>query len=99
MALEFGEDIRRCFPELTSRDQRDLTRQSLQETSKPFLESAISWTASKDICQSLIYEVEGKSEVGTLIAKGNGLIFIVPYLGNWEIIQHYLGRYYKPTHR
>ncbi len=98
MALVCHENIRRCFPELTSQDQQDLTRQSLQETSKSFLESAISWTASKDICQSLIYEVEGKSEVDTLIAKGNGLIFIIPHLGNWEIIQHYLGRYYKPTH-
>jgi len=42
--------------------------------------------------------VEGKEHADRALAGGRGLIFIIPHLGNWELLNHYLGKAYGLTH-
>ncbi len=97
MALVTMENIRLCFPELDLHAQTRLARNCQQESGKILFESAISWTAPVCVCQSLIVEVEGEQIVEEIRSKNLGVIFIIPHLGNWELIQHYLGKQYSLT--
>jgi KDO2-lipid IV(A) lauroyltransferase len=92
------ENIALCFPELDETAQRQLVRDSLVETGRTIAESAFAWTASVDRCRASITDVAGKEFVDEAIDRGQGLIFVIPHLGNWEVINHYLGSEYGLTH-
>lgn len=98
MALVTLENIRLCFPGLDEESQKALARASLRETGKTITETAFAWMASRERCRNVIDHVNGKEWVDAELAKGSGLIFIIPHLGNWEIINHYLGAEYGLTH-
>ncbi len=98
MAKVSAENIMLCFPDLNRNQQIHLTKWSLQETGKTLMESAFAWASTPDQCLKSIKSVEGKELVDRLKSEGRGLIFIIPHLGNWEIINHYLGKHYGLTH-
>ena len=98
MALVTRENLQICYPALSPRQRSALGRASLMETGKTIFEAAIAWTAPPERSLAAIVEVIGKHEVDEAIALGRGVIFVIPHLGNWEIVNHYLGRHYGLTH-
>jgi len=84
------KNIRACFPRLSPRETRQLTRESLIETAKTATEVSIIWRNSWAWLQSKIVAVEGEDLLRAELAKGRGLIALAPHLGNWEVIAPYL---------
>ncbi|MCB1644425.1 MAG: hypothetical protein KDI36_03185 [Pseudomonadales bacterium] len=92
------ENIDIAFPELTEADRLRLARSSVINTGKTITETAFAWTAKPQRCLDAIVEVSGEDSVRQARAAGRGIIFVMPHLGNWELINHYLGKHYGLTH-
>ena len=98
MARVSRENIDLCYPQLSEKQKRDLTRRSLRETGKTAMESALAWGSPSTTCLQSIVSVEGKAELDERRVAGQGIIFVIPHLGNWELINHFLGSHYALTH-
>ncbi len=79
-----------CFPEMSERQRARLLVQSLQETGKTFMETALMWTGSKRRLMGLVREVVGEEHLQAALAQGKGVILAAPHLGSWELIGHYI---------
>ena len=92
------ENIQRCYPKLDAHRQSVLARQSLKETGKTIAETAYAWSRDPEVILAHIEQVSGTEHVAKASAAGRGIIFVIPHLGNWEIINHYLGKHHGLTH-
>ena len=90
-------NITRCFPELTHNQHQQLLQQCLIETGKTFFEIGHIWLSDKAHFLDLIQEVHGEEHLQRGLAKGKGLIFVSPHLGNWEVMGLYLSVSYPLT--
>lgn len=79
------ENIPRCFPELTAEQQRRMVRATLIETAKSFLETAALWNWPGPKVLGLIREVIGSEVLDQAMARGRGVIIVMPHLGSWEL--------------
>lgn len=79
-----------CFPEMGERARARLLVQSLQETGKTFMETALMWSGSRRRILGLVREVVGEEHLNTAIECGKGVILAAPHLGSWELIGHYI---------
>jgi KDO2-lipid IV(A) lauroyltransferase len=98
MWLVSQENIRLCYPHLDEQQQNLLARESLRETGKTITETTFAWAQPVKTILDLIENVHGKAEVDSAAQAHDGVIFIIPHLGNWEVINHYLGKHYGLTH-
>jgi KDO2-lipid IV(A) lauroyltransferase len=81
-----------CFPEMSERQRARLLVQSLQETGKTFMETALMWRGSRRRILGLVREVEGEEHLKAALEKGKGVILAAPHLGSWELIGHYIAQ-------
>ncbi|MEN8169426.1 MAG: lysophospholipid acyltransferase family protein [Pseudomonadota bacterium] len=79
-----------CFPEMSERQRARLLVQSLQETGKTFMETALMWCGSRQRIMGLVREVEGEEHLRAALQRGKGVILAAPHLGSWELIGHYI---------
>ena len=98
MALVTLENIKLCFSELSATQQRRLAKNSLTHTGETILETIFAWKEKRELCLESIKSVENESIVVDAVKRGKGVIFVIPHLGNWELINHYLGEHYGLTH-
>ncbi len=98
MWLVTRQNIELCYPDLDPHRQRVLSKESLQETGKTIAETCFAWIRPPEEVLSRINSVEGKALVDDAHQAGHAIIFIIPHLGNWEIINHYLGQHYGLSH-
>ena len=90
-------NIALCWPELSSREQRALLRNSLKETGKTIIETSALWLRSGKNTLRLIKRVDGNELVDQAIAKGSGVILATPHLGAWEAAGLYGAAHYNIT--
>lgn len=74
------------YPELNAQQQALLVKRNLIETAKATTELGAIWCWPFSRLHALIREVHGQSLVDEAIARGKGVIFLAPHIGNWEII-------------
>jgi KDO2-lipid IV(A) lauroyltransferase len=98
MARTANENIALAFGPLGQPARRQLVRRCLIETGKTMLETPAAWTNDPGACRARIVDVRGEAPVRSLAAQGNGLIFVIPHVGNWEMLNHYLGHHYGLMH-
>jgi len=84
-------NIELCFPEMDSQAQQALVKSSLQETAKNLFEMGKAWLAPVDKTLALIKNVNEELDMNDALAKGKGVIIVAPHLGNWEILNLYVG--------
>jgi len=84
-----------CLPELTKKQRRDLSRDSLAHTGMTALEIPLMWEWPVDKCLGLIKETEGLELVDEALATGKGLVLLAPHLGNWELAGLFFSSRYK----
>lgn len=85
-------NIALCLPALSTAEQRRLARDSLAHTGQMLMETPAAWLGGMARIDAWIREVEGESLVNDAIASTDGLILIVPHIGNWELINVYVAR-------
>ncbi len=83
------QNIQWVYPGLSPQAVAKLSRQSLRETAKTFMEVGAVWQGSQPWLLSHIVSVRGQDLFEAKLAKGNGVMLIAPHFGNWEV----LGRY------
>jgi KDO2-lipid IV(A) lauroyltransferase len=83
-------NLQLCFPEMGERQRARLLVQSLQETGKTFMETALMWCGSRRRLLGLVREVVGEEPLQAALAEGKGVILAAPHLGSWELIGHYI---------
>jgi KDO2-lipid IV(A) lauroyltransferase len=86
-----------CFPELDQQQQTALVHDSMIETGKTLLEMGMSWLWPVSLTLSKVKGVYGEELISDSLGKGKGVIMIAPHLGNWEILNLYLGSRYPLT--
>ena len=86
-----------CFPELDRARLRDLERDSLKETCRGFMELAVLWGRRKPDSGKFVRQVRGGGILQSAFRAGRGVILIVPHLGSWEFLSHYLALGYPMT--
>lgn len=80
-----------AYPEMPESGRLALARDSLRETGKLIAEIPIMWESPVPRCLNLIREFEGQHLLDEARAQNQGVVLIVPHLGNWEL----LGLYYS----
>ncbi|MFZ5723415.1 MAG: lysophospholipid acyltransferase family protein [Pseudomonadota bacterium] len=74
-----------CYPQHDDAWRRRLLRRTLVETGKVFAETCGIWTRPGATYLEKVRRVEGGELLDAARAAGDGVILLVPHLGNWEI--------------
>lgn len=78
-------NIALCYPDGDAAWRKHLLRRHFVETGRGFAETCGIWNRPGDIYLRKIRHVEGKELLDAARAAGDGVILMVPHLGNWEI--------------
>jgi len=81
-----------CFPQMPSEERRRFARRALIENACTLLESPRAWLRDPDRLLERVDPQDGERWIRELLARGRGLIFAAPHLGNWEMGVHFLTR-------
>ena len=79
-----------CMPHLPLDQRRRLARQSLIATASLAMEMGLAWTGAPDRVLAL---VDDGPEIGRYLrprGSDQGLLLLVPHLGNWEVLNLWL---------
>ncbi len=74
-----------CFPEMGQPDRERLAKASMMETGKNIAELGALWLWPIAKTLSLVKQVSGEHYVTEALAKEQGIIFVSPHLGAWEL--------------
>ena len=91
-------NIKLAFPELNAVEQRLLARASSIETGKMLLENLHIWTHDQQQVLALITEVRGLAIAKAALENDKGLVLVLPHIGNWELLNHFLGKEFGLVH-
>lgn len=102
LAWHLARDMRRvtlinleiCFPEMPLKERKRLARASVIETVITVCESGAVWTKKPSDVTSLITSSEGEELIQQALDRKQGVILIVPHLGNWEIANYHISSRY-----
>jgi len=86
-----------CFPELNSRQQKELVQNILNETGKVILETGKMWRSPAEDTLMLVKECENVHLILQAQQQGRGVILAAPHYGSWEIIGLYCAKHYPFT--
>ena len=84
-----------CLPELSASERRRLVRRSLIETGKTLGEGGAVYLWPVARLRALEAGVEGEAILDRAMAAGRGALLLVPHLGNWEMLNHFLMERYR----
>ncbi|MEM7000483.1 MAG: lysophospholipid acyltransferase family protein [Pseudomonadota bacterium] len=83
-----------CFPGLNEAARQRLALTSLSHTVLLFFEMAqLRFWDQQRLMEGV--SVDGKEYLDRAVAEGNGVLLLVPHLGNWEIMCVFLGLNYQ----
>ncbi|MFT6433964.1 MAG: KDO2-lipid IV(A) lauroyltransferase [Candidatus Azotimanducaceae bacterium] len=82
-----------CLPELSSAERSLLVVESLKNTGKNFMETPAVWMGSFGRISNWIKHVENREVLDQAYAQGQGVVIILPHLGNWELFNLYYSQY------
>ena len=78
-------NISLCLPELSAAQQRRLLRRSLCHEMKTMAEFAVLWYGGGKRVLGLLKEIRGNRLIDEALARGNGILYLTPHLGSWEL--------------
>lgn len=91
------KNIEICFPELSSTEQQQLLRSTLNESGKTLSEMGIMWLANSERVLNMIQSIEGEEHLKQAIQKNHGVLLAMPHIGSWELVNLYAARHYPVT--
>lgn len=90
-------NLRILMPELSAEKRNSWVAENLRFLTEIFLQMPRLLMREKNRVISRISEVRGKELALAASKEGKGVIFLLPHLGNWEILAPYLGKEFKST--
>ena len=86
-----------CFPQQPEQQRKALARASLRQTAQTFVEMAAIWHWSPDKVERCIQQVSGEQHLQHALRQGQGVIILAPHIGQWEVLNAYVGQRYPLT--
>lgn len=86
-----------CFPELAESKRHKLRDARLAHMGQTLLEMSHLWTKDVSTLLSYLQPHYDNSLFEEAIKGDKGVIFLAPHLGNWEVMNCYLGQFCEPT--
>lgn len=90
-------NIRRCFPELSTREQNKLIRSAMRHAGRATVEAGRMWLRQPGENLAMIRSIEGDDQIQRALKENRGIIFATPHIGNWEIAGSYVSAIYPLT--
>ena len=82
-----------CKPEMQGETIDQMTKLSLIETGKTMFETPSVWLGNLNRVDRWIAEVHNEAILKEKTADRNGLLIVLPHLGNWELFNVFYRRY------
>jgi len=79
-----------CMPHLSNKQQAELARRSLLHTGQMLMETPAAWLGQPDRIGRWIRQVENESLFEAALAARQGVIVLLPHIGNWELVNVYM---------
>ncbi len=79
-----------CFPELGVDERVALLKQSFLHSGMQAFEIAYLWHAPAKGSLDLVESVVGEEHLREILSNKNGLLLILPHLGNWEVVNAFI---------
>jgi KDO2-lipid IV(A) lauroyltransferase len=90
-------NIRRCFPELSRREQNRMIRGAMRHAGRAIVEAGRMWARPPADNIALLRSIEGEELIQQALDQGRGVILATPHLGNWELAGSYVSSKYPLT--
>ena len=88
------KNIKYCFPELNTKGQNRLLKQTLMQNTAAILEMIYIWQHPHRALKHNIDNIIGEAAFKTALQASNGGILITPHLGSWEMAGLYASSQY-----
>jgi KDO2-lipid IV(A) lauroyltransferase len=89
------KNLQACYPEMNETERLALARESMRHYVLNILETGLAWHATAGRIDQLFDEPEGFEYLIDAQAEGRGVLLFVPHFGNWEIISHWVQKYFN----
>jgi len=86
-----------CLPELDDEVRKRLAKISLMQTGQTMMETASIWMGNIEKNLSRIKTVTGEHILAEALEQDQGVILILPHLGNWELFNLFYGAHSTMT--
>jgi Kdo2-lipid IVA lauroyltransferase/acyltransferase len=85
------ENLRICFPEKTEPERIHIAKQRMWHLSMTVLELGAVWCWTPQKLLEYMDTPQNEALLDQLVAKGKGVVLLVPHHGNWEALGPYVG--------
>lgn len=86
-----------CYPQMSLREREHLAKASAIEVTKAILESTKLWQVPTEQLLAMVQQVSGLELLDAALARGKGVVMVIPHLGNWEMTNLYFAPRYPVT--
>jgi len=83
-------NVRYCFPEKSRMARMIFVLKSLVHQVQMMISFCALWTRPHHLSARWISHVEGEELLDHALKDERGLLLLLPHLGNWELVNHYL---------
>lgn len=91
------ENLKICYPDMPAGERKALAKRSIQHLAITGLELGPAWNWSAERILQKVIAVEGMELFEEAEAKSQGILFLAPHLGNWEVLGIFLGKHCGTT--
>ena len=89
-------NIKLAYPKLSSAEQEQLIKKSVQSQCLSYLEFIKCWGMPPNYSLNLLKNVYGETVLTDALANKKGVIVVVPHFGCWELLNAWLNIYTQP---
>ena len=82
-------NLRLCYPGCSEAERELLARRSLIATAMTALETPKVWLGNREVLAQWVTATHGLEAFEALCEEGNGVLLMVPHIGNWELFNAY----------
>ncbi|WP_445116189.1 lysophospholipid acyltransferase family protein [Acinetobacter sp. WZC-1] len=86
-----------CLSELNEQRRGKITQAAIRNELQSYMEFFSIWGSSAEANLARIHHIEGGHYFHEALARGKGLVLIVPHFGTWEIMNCWFAQYTQMT--
>ncbi len=87
------KNLQLCLPKLSAEERNSFSRQRLARMCQTLFEMSHIWTKSPKTIQAYLMPQYDNSVFEAEVKSSNGIIVLVPHIGNWEMMNVYLSQF------